>query len=84
VWDQDEETAIQSPRGGTKIAWGGPPVTPSRSPARQRFEIAVLDADPDDEVDRLLALGATPRAVDGGRAIVLADPDGVEFSLLTE
>ena len=22
VWDQDEETAIQSPLGGTKIAWG--------------------------------------------------------------
>ena len=26
VWDQDEETAIQSPRGGPKITWGGPPV----------------------------------------------------------
>ena len=26
VWDQDEETAIQSPRGGTKISWGGPPL----------------------------------------------------------
>lgn len=24
VWDQDEETAIQSPNGGTKITWGGP------------------------------------------------------------
>ena len=22
VWDQDEETAIQSPQGGTKISWG--------------------------------------------------------------
>ena len=29
VWDQDEETAIQSPRGGTKVAWGGPPVAPN-------------------------------------------------------
>jgi hypothetical protein len=29
-WDQDEETAIQSPRGGTKVAWGGPPVTPKK------------------------------------------------------
>lgn len=28
VWDQDQETAIQSPRGGTKVAWGGPPVAP--------------------------------------------------------
>ena len=25
VWDQDEETAIQSPAGGVKITWGGPP-----------------------------------------------------------
>ena len=25
VWDQDEETAIQSPQGGTKVAWGGRP-----------------------------------------------------------
>ncbi len=28
VWDQDQETAIQSPSGGTKIAWAGPPVAP--------------------------------------------------------
>ncbi len=28
VWDQDGETAIQSPRGGTKISWGGPPLAP--------------------------------------------------------
>lgn len=26
VWDQDEETAAQSPRGGTKVSWGGSPV----------------------------------------------------------
>ncbi len=29
VWDQDEETAIRSPHGGPKIAWGGPPVARS-------------------------------------------------------
>src|SRR5690349_7782424 len=28
VWDQDEETAIQSPAGGSKMSWGGPPVNP--------------------------------------------------------
>ncbi len=28
VWDQDEETAVQSPLGGTKVSWGGPPVEP--------------------------------------------------------
>ena len=26
IWDQDGETAVQSPLGGTKLAWGGPPV----------------------------------------------------------
>jgi len=25
VWDEDEETAVQSPHGGTKVAWGGGP-----------------------------------------------------------
>ena len=28
VWDQDQETAIQSPHGGPKITWGGPPLMP--------------------------------------------------------
>ena len=26
VWDQDEETAIQAPTGGSKITWSGPPL----------------------------------------------------------
>ena len=28
VWDQGGETAVQSPQGGTKVSWGGPPVAP--------------------------------------------------------
>ena len=28
VWDQDQETAIRSPRGGPKVTWGGPPLMP--------------------------------------------------------
>lgn len=28
VWEHDQEIAIQSPHGGTKVAWGGPPVAP--------------------------------------------------------
>ena len=32
VWDQDEETAIQSPHGGTKFTWGGPPYDAERRP----------------------------------------------------
>src|SRR5690349_9057001 len=39
VWDQDEETAIQSPHGGTKVAWGGPPVAPKEGWNRQRLHL---------------------------------------------
>lgn len=81
VWDQDEETAIQSPRGGTKVAWGGPPVAPVSDGRRQHFELAASAADQSAEVDRLLSLGATRRAPREDGAVVLADPDGNEFSL---
>ena len=40
VWDQDQETAIQSPGGGTKIAWGGPPVAPRTGKNRLHFDLA--------------------------------------------
>ncbi|MFJ1587253.1 VOC family protein [Streptomyces sp. NPDC088197] len=85
VWDQDEETAIQSPEGGTKITWGGPPVAPKTGTNRLSFELALpAGADRSAEVDRLLALGATrPEAAetDGGAHVLLLDPDGNEFSV---
>lgn len=86
VWDRQEETAVQSPAGGTKIAWGGPPVAPKPSRNRQRLELSVTSGSPSAEVERLLALGASllPGAGDSGDAEVeLADPDGNEFHLLT-
>jgi predicted enzyme related to lactoylglutathione lyase len=81
VWDQDQETAVQSPHGGTKVAWGGPPVRPKHARNRQRFKLALVHGGLDAEVDRLVALGATrlSRAEDG--AVELADPDGNEFCL---
>ena len=33
VWDENEEIAVQSSNGGTKVAWGGPPVAPLKVPA---------------------------------------------------
>jgi hypothetical protein len=66
VWDQDEETAIQSPEGGTKVAWGGPPREPLYGD-RDRLRLEVTT----DDVDALVALGAT--RVGEGR---LRDPDG--------
>ena len=41
MWDQDQETAGQSPLGGTKVAWGGPPLQPKHGRNRQRFDLAV-------------------------------------------
>lgn len=60
VWDEREETAIQSPRGGSKISWGGPPVNPKRGRNRLHLDIAPsVGGDLDAEVGRLEALGAT-------------------------
>ncbi len=80
VWDQDEETAIQSPHGGTKVAWGGPPVEASPGWGRQRFELVTAPDDLDAETDRLVALGAGHMStIPGG--VILRDPDGNHFTL---
>ena len=78
VWDENQETAVQSPLGGTKVSWGGPPVSPKHGRNRQRFDL--VTADPGSEAERLFSLGATLRVAlpDG---VELADPDGNEFGL---
>jgi hypothetical protein len=76
VWDQDEETAVQSPAGGTKLSWGGQVVSPKHTRNRQHFDLAATDAP--GEVTRLVALGAT-RLGDRDGSVELADPDGNEF-----
>ena len=85
VWDQDEETAIQSPRGGSKISWGGPPVRQKTGKNRLHFDlIPPVGGDQQADVDRLISLGAT--RVDIGQVdvdwVVMADPDGNEFCVL--
>ena len=60
VWDQDQETAIRSPRGGPKISWGGPPLMPKTGKNRLHFDLAPpVDGDQQAEVDRLICLGAS-------------------------
>ncbi|WP_410585887.1 VOC family protein [Amycolatopsis sp. lyj-23] len=79
VWDRGEQTAIQSPHGGTKIAWDawdGPPVVPN---PRQRFELLPADDDQGAAVDALVALGAARLTTGDDGTAVLADPDGNEF-----
>ena len=78
VWDRDGETAVQSPGGGTKISWGGPPVAAKNGRNRQHLDLAAPEVPA--EVERLVGLGASELgARDGG--IELADPDGNEFSV---
>jgi catechol 2,3-dioxygenase-like lactoylglutathione lyase family enzyme len=86
VWDQDQETAIQSPAGGTKISWGGPPLLPRTGKDRLHLDVAPpADGDQQAEVDRLVSLGATRIDIGQGEVgwVVMADPDGHEFCVLT-
>lgn len=84
VWDQDQETAIRSPHGGPKLTWGGPPVLPKVGRNRLHFDVAA-SSDQQAEIERLVSLGAT--RLDSGEGavdrVVLADPDGNEFCVLT-
>jgi catechol 2,3-dioxygenase-like lactoylglutathione lyase family enzyme len=85
VWDQDQETAVQAPEGGTKISWGGPPLTPRTGRTRLHFDLAPrAGGDQQAEVSRLVSLGAALAgpAHDGDGPVVLTDPDGTEFRLL--
>ncbi|WP_144122526.1 VOC family protein [Catellatospora sichuanensis] len=78
VWDQDQETAIQSPQGGPKITWGGPPYMSRPAKDRLYFDLTAV-GEVQAEVDRLLSLGA--KRADTGEAgwTALTDPDGNAF-----
>jgi catechol 2,3-dioxygenase-like lactoylglutathione lyase family enzyme len=85
VWDQNQETAIRSPRGGPKISWGGPPLTPKSGKNRLHFDLATpAGGDQQAEVGRLVSLGATRVDIGQGEVswVVMADPDGHEFCVL--
>lgn len=71
VWDEGEETAIQSPDGGSKFTWSGPPLMARDTPERISFHLAARGPE---DLTRFVELGAT--ALDGGRFL---DPDGNEF-----
>ena len=81
VLDQDGQTAVQSPHGGTKISfdsWEEGPVPPRELRSRQRFDL--LCGDLDAATERLVARGATLLGErDGG--VEMAGPGGFEFVL---
>lgn len=86
VWDQDQETAIRAPDGGPKITWGGPPLMPKTGKGRLHFDLAPpAGGDQQAEVDRLVSLEATRIDIGQGNVsrVVMADPDGNEFCVLT-
>jgi hypothetical protein len=86
VWDQDQETAIRSPRGGPKITWGGPPLMPKTGKNRLHFDLGPpVHGDQQAEVDRLVSLGAARVDIGQGGVswVVMADPAGNEFCVLT-
>lgn len=79
VWDRDEETAVQSPDGGTKITWGGPPVPPKGGRNRLRW-VLECNGELREETERIVALGGAVLSSGPVRA-ELADPEGNEFLL---
>ena len=86
VWDQNGETSIRSPLGGPKISWSGPPLIPKTGKNWLHFDIAPpVHGDQQTEVDRLVSLGATRIDIGQGEVswVVMADPDGNEFCVLT-
>lgn len=78
VWDRGEQIAIQSPGGGTKIAWDTWDATPEE-PSRQRFELLPADGGPHATIATLISLGATRLGTRDDGTVALADPDGTEF-----
>ena len=79
VWDQGQETAIQSPAGGTKFGWSGESVDPRPAPHRQYFVLTAPSHHLDDEVERLVTLGASVHVIGHRDEKVLNDPDGNAF-----
>jgi predicted enzyme related to lactoylglutathione lyase len=86
VWDQGLQTAIRSPRGGPKISWDGEWMTPHTGKSQLHFDLAPpVHGDQEEEADRLVSLGATRIDIGQGEVsqVVMADPDGREFCVLT-
>jgi predicted enzyme related to lactoylglutathione lyase len=87
VWDQDEETAIRTTEGTPAlITWSGPPLMPKLGNNRLHLDVAAsAGGTQHDEVARLIALGAATIDIGQGDVgwVVMADPDGNEFCVLS-
>jgi predicted enzyme related to lactoylglutathione lyase len=87
AYDQDGDTAIRAPDGrGPFITFGPPGGDAKTTKNRLHLDIAPSpDGDQQSEVERLVALGATRVDIGQGNVpwVVLTDPDGNEFCVLT-
>jgi catechol 2,3-dioxygenase-like lactoylglutathione lyase family enzyme len=86
VWDENEETAVQSPAGnGPKVTWSGPPLLPKSDHERLHLHVAPSSgAGVDDALELLRGRGATGPDDDQGcaGATGLRDVDGNRFCLV--
>jgi hypothetical protein len=87
VYDQDGDTAIREPDGRGPFLTFGPPTGAAKT-GKNRIHLDIApptDGDQTAEVERLIARGA--RRIDIGQGdvswVVLADPEGNEFCVLT-
>jgi hypothetical protein len=80
-----EECMIIAPDGGQRVLFIEVPEG-KRVKNRVHFDLVPIDRTRDEEIERVLALGATPlddrRQPDGTGWLVLADPEGNEFCIL--
>jgi hypothetical protein len=81
----DEECMLFSPDGRTRVLFIEVPEA-KQLKNRLHFDIRPTDRTRDEEVERVLALGATQfadlRRADGSGWVTLADPEGNEFCIL--
>ncbi|MEU3779949.1 VOC family protein [Streptomyces sp900129855] len=75
---EDDPTVLVEPAGGGPRLWFQ--LVPETKGAKNRVHVDLIATDPESEIQRLTALGATvqDRHADN---IVLADPEGNEFCL---
>ena len=81
-WDEEEETAITPPAGGSTVTWSGPPLLDKPASGRNRVRLELtVDDDVDAAADRLVSLGASRVGAGDDGTLLLADPDDNEFHL---
>ena len=86
VYDQDGDVAIRAPDGRGPFITFGPPGVAKSGKNRLHLDLAPhANDDQATEVDRLIALGASRIDIGQGDVpwVVLADPDGNEFCVLS-